>query len=375
MKISTCVAAFAAIFAGACATEKQPWKRPLTLELASGMEQTNVMLVENNNGIETTWFVADNSSAGAQYGLIGALVTSVMDGMINAGPSGVAQELANDVAVVAKVERLNEGFGARVKAAETAETYRVRFGDVASVQKITSPTATDSVVEVTVAYTLSEDATALKVFAEAVYSRASSRYVTPYPYKSIPKEELGGPLYRNSFTYESNRLAVPTLTPELKAIMMQSINDRFIKQYGKLPKKSGDPGLAGYNDALRENNNDTLTKSEASTLVAKQWLANDGELLFAEVRAAQTFIAKYVLLDMNSFAVPNYAGQDEIVEQAEGGRIVRTVGSGSGAGRYISSPGGLTAPTTYGNAIQVAKVHSDRAEALRNSAKPAKAKK
>lgn len=372
MKISTCIAAFAAIFAGACATEKQPWKRPLNLELASGMEQTNVVLVENNNGIETTWFVADNSAAGAQYGLIGALVTAAMDGMINAGPSGVAQELADDVAVVAKIDRLNAGFSERIKAAEAAETYHVRFGDVSSVQKITSPVATDRAVEVSISYTLSEDATALKVFAEAVYSRANTRYVTPYPYKSIPKDELSGPLYRNSFTYESNRLALPTLTPELKATMMQSINDRFIKQYGKLPKKSGDPGFAAYNDAMRENNNDTLTKSEASSLVVKQWLANDGELLFAEVQAAQTFIAKYVLLDMNSFVVPDYAGQDEIVEQAEGGRVVRTVGSGSGAGRYISSPGGLTTLTTYGNAIQVAKVNTDRAEAIRAASKAKK---
>ncbi|RYG25413.1 MAG: hypothetical protein EON93_22225, partial [Burkholderiales bacterium] len=195
MKISVHVAACAAILVGACASEPHPWKRPLTMEQALAMKETNVSVVESNNGIETTWFASDSSATGAQYGLIGALVSAAMDGMMNAGPSGVAQELADDIADVAELDRINQGFIERVKAVQIAETYNVRFGDIVTTQKIMLPTTPDDTVEVNVSYMLSEDAAALKVVASAVYGHAAGKYLTPYTFKSVPKEELGGPLY------------------------------------------------------------------------------------------------------------------------------------------------------------------------------------
>ena len=62
---------------------------------------------ENNRGVEKSWFMTDSSAAGAQYGLIGALVTSVMDAIMNAGPSKRAQQAANEIAALVPADALN----------------------------------------------------------------------------------------------------------------------------------------------------------------------------------------------------------------------------------------------------------------------------
>lgn len=336
------------------------------------MADTNVALVENNDGVETSWFMSDSSASGAQYGLIGALVSATMDGIMNAGPSDQAQKTADQIAVVAAVDKMNHGLHAQMKSAVAAEGYKVRFSDVSTLQKLTTPKAPDDTVEVNVSYVLSEDASAMKMIAVATYDNANAKYVTPYTFKSVPEDETKGPLYRNTFIYESARLPLPVLTPELKASWEAEIKQAFLEKTGKVPASNKDKGYREMNDQLNEARNDVLTKEESSRVLAKAWTANDGAFLFNELQTGHAYLAKYLLLDLNATTVPKLDGTDDVVEQVADGRVVRLVGAGAGAGSYISSPGGLSIATTYGNASQVAKVNRDRASAIAEAAKKKK---
>ena len=372
MKFASAVAASAAILLGACATEPHPYKRPLSLEMAATLADTNVVLAENNYGVHATWFMTDSSAAGAQYGLIGALVTATMDAIINSGPSDAAQKLADQVAVVATVDKMNTDFREQIKASAALDGHKVRFSDVTTAQKALAPKPAEDAIEVDIDYRLSEDATALKVTASAVYQRADLKYVTPYTFKSVPEEELSGPLYRNTFVYESARLATPTLTPEIKQRWVDEIQKRYIEKTGKLPATRKDTGFGDMNNEIAEATNDTITKPESSSILVGAWTSNQGQFLFNELRAAHAYLGKYLLHDLNNPAVPSLTGKDEVVEQLADGRTVRMIGEGPLAGSYISTPGGLTTFTTYGNAVQTAKVHRDRLAALEEAAKKKK---
>jgi hypothetical protein len=313
--------------------------------------------------------MSDSSATGAQYGLIGALVSATMDTIVNSGPSGQAQKTADQIAVVAAVDKMNHSLHEQMKAAVAAEGYKVRFSDVSMMQKLTTPKTPDDTVEVNVSYILSEDASAMKMIAVANYQRAGAKYVTPYTFKSVPEDETNGPLYRNTFIYESTRLPLPVLTPELKASWVTEIKQSYLERMGKVPAIQKDKGYREYHDEIEEARNDTLTKAEASRVLAKAWTENNGAFLFNELQTGHAYLAKYLLLDLNAPAVPKLTGTDDIVEQLPDGRVVRLVGAGTGAGSYISSPGGLSIATTYGNAAQTAKVNRDRAWAIAEAAK------
>lgn len=373
MRIGVCVAASAAALLSACATsEPHPWKRPLSLDQASTLGETRLSLVENNDGVVASWFAQDSSAAGAQYGLIGALVTATMDGMANGSPSDAAQRTADELARIASVDRINQGLSEQMKTASVVETYKVRFGDIVTTQKLgldeKARAAPDDTIEFTVTYTLSQDATALKAIGNAVYSRADAKYATPYTFKTVPEEELGGPIYRNTFIYESNRVTPPPPTAEMKAAWAEQVRVSYMKRHGKLPVKGGS-GYGAYQNDLAEANNDTMSAEEAGLVVAKGWTLNNGAALLTELNSAHAFFAKYLLLDLNSPAVPRLDGQDEILETLPDGRVVRLVGFGGGAGSYLSTPGNLTTTTTWGNAIQIAQVNRDRAHAIGEAAK------
>jgi parallel beta-helix repeat protein len=87
--------ALCAMALAGCATAPQyPAMRPLTQAHIEEMGPTPVVLSENNSGVEKSWFYTSTASAGAAYGLIGVLVTTAMDAIINAGPSARAQKAA-----------------------------------------------------------------------------------------------------------------------------------------------------------------------------------------------------------------------------------------------------------------------------------------
>jgi hypothetical protein len=231
-------------------------------------------------------------------------------------------------------------------------------------QKVLAPKPVDDVVEVATSYTLSEDASAFRMIAHVTYQSSKLTYATPYTFKgAVPKGQLTGPLYTNTFTYQSAQLPIPTLTPDLKARLVASIQDSYKTDTGAAPAADSQDGKALAKE-LEAANDDKLTKDEIAIFLTRNWLSDGGALLKREIENAHGFVAKYLVQDLNSTAVPSVTGKDELVETAASGRTVRRVGAGPEAGSYASAPGSLVSFTTYGNASQISKSSADKLQKL-----------
>lgn len=351
-----------------CATvEPIPNKRPFTTESIQAIGKVKVSAAESNRGVEKSWFMTDSSAAGAQYGLLGALVTSVMDAIMNAGPSRRAQKSANEIAELVPADALSASLMSALQsqvAAADAVTTGISISEVAMTQKGLAPKPVNDVVEVYTSYTLSEDASAFRMIANVSYSSSKFAYATPYKFKgAVPKGQLTGPLYTNSFTYQSAQLPIPTLTPELKTRLIASIQDSYKTDAGAPPAADSQDGkaLAKELEAARD---EKLTKDEIAIFLTRNWLSDGGALLKREIENAHGFVAKYLVQDLNSAAVPSVTGQDELIETESSGRTVRRVGAGPEAGAYASAPGNLTSFTTYGNASAISTASAEKLQKL-----------
>ena len=395
-------AILAVALAGCATTPPYPQARPLTQAHMEAMGPTPVVLSENNNGVEKAWFYTSTSGAGAAYGLVGVLVSAAMDAIINAGPSMRAQKAANEIAELMPVEALNASLLQHLQqqsvvapAADVATTeavvveavatatetpaaaavvaptpvLTVSFSGAERAQRLTIEEPLEDAVTVSVRYTLSEDSSTLRVIAQATYQNAQTPYATPYQFESsVPRAELEGPAYRNTFTYYSTQLPVPTLTPELQARLIASVEDSARDESGALPAE----GTNEYQSLQRELENardGRLSKDEIAIFLTREWLRDDGVLLRQEIERAHAFVAKYLLLDLNRTAVPSLVGQDELLEVAADDRSVRRIGVGVEAGSYVSSSGDVSSFSTYGNAIGIARVHRERMDDVRDAAR------
>lgn len=369
------VCAVAALSLAACVTvEPVPNARPLNAAHIEAIGPTTVVVAENNNGVMKSWVRQDSSAAAASQGLIGVLVGAAIDGIMNYAPSRRARQAANELAEVMPAEDLNESlvehFSRQIETAAPGEGVVV--SDVRTVQKLTAPGTVDDALEVTTSYLLSEDATTLQVSVAVAYQNAGIPYVTPYTFeKAPPKSELTGPLYRNVFTYSSDQLPVPTLTPELRERLIASIQDSARDESGALPAEGSDEWKA-MNRELEEARDDRLTKAETAIFLAREWTRDNGALLRAEIDKAHAFVAKYAILDMNRTAVPSLTGVDEVVETLPDGRTVRRVGPGALAGSYVSVPGRVSDFVTYGNAAAIAEVNETRIRNIQEQARAAR---
>lgn len=401
---------------GACATATpNPTMRPLTQAHIDTMGPTSVVVAENNSGVEKSWFYTSTASAGAAYGLIGVLVSAAMDAIINAGPSRRAQKAANEMAEEISVEHLNASLAEHLNrnipgnepviVATVTETALVAelapdgstpapteaavipiaappppppppsgvyYSDVRTEQRMMARDHIDDAITVSARYTLSEDSSTLRVVAVASYQSAQTPYATPYTFRgSVPRTEREGPAYRNTFTYYSQQLPVPTLTPELRERLIASVQDSARNDAGELPAEGTDE----YRAMERELDNardDRLTKDEIAIFLTREWLRDDGALLRQEIEQAHAFIARQVTLDMNRTSVPSMTGEDELLETQENARTVRRIGAGLEAGSYVSSAGNVTSFSTYGNTISISRSNNERAEAIREAARPAR---
>lgn len=369
------VCALAALSLAACVTvEPVPNARPLNAAQVEALGPTSVVVAENNSGVMKSWVRQDSSAAAASQGLIGVLVGAAIDGIMNYAPSRRARAAADELAGVMPAEALNESlvehFSRQIATAAPGEGVVV--SDVRTVQKLTSPGAVDDALEVTTSYLLSEDATTLQVSVAVAYQNADIPYVTPYTFeKAPPKSELSGPLYRNVFTYSSDQLPVPTLTPELRERLIASIQESARDESGALPAEGTDEWKA-MNRELEEARDDRLTKAETAIFLAREWTRDGGALLRAEIEKAHAFVAKYAILDMNRTAIPSLTGVDEVVETLPDGRTVRRVGPGVLAGSYVSVPGRVSDFVTYGNAAAIAEVNETRTRNLQEQARAAR---
>lgn len=397
---------------GACATATpNPTMRPLTQAHIDTIGATSVVVSENNSGVEKSWFYTSTASAGAAYGLVGVLVSAAMDAIINAGPSRRAQKAANEMAEELSVEALNASLVAQLNnaipgaepaavvaaaiapevaaidasadaappepivvavAAPAPPPVGVFYSDVRSEQRLLAREPIEDAVVVSVRYTLSEDSSTLRIVGTASYQNAQTPYATPYTFRgSVPRTEQEGPAYRNTFTYYSQQLPVPTLTPELRERLVASVQDSARDDAGALPAEDTEEFRAMERE-LENARDDRLTKDEIAIFLTREWLRNDGALLRQEIEQAHAFIARYVALDMNRIAVPSMTGQGELLETLTSDRTVRRVGVGLESGSYISSAGNVTSFSTYGNTISIARLNNERIDAIRDAARPAR---
>jgi hypothetical protein len=366
------VSALAALSMAACASiPPVPQARPLNAGHIEALGPTPVVIAENNNGVMKSWFRQDSSAAAASQGLLGVLVGAAMDGIMNYAPSRRARRAADELAEVMPAQILNESLVEhfRGQIASGAPGAGVVVSDVRTVQKLTSPAATDDALEVVTSYLLSEDATTLQVSVTLTYQDTDIPYVTPYTFEGAPPEtELSGPLYRNTFTYSSRQLPVPLLTPELRERLIASIQESARDETGAPPVEGTDAWKA-MNKELADARDGTLTKAETAIFLAREWTRDNGALIRAEMNNAHAFIAKYAVLDMNRTAIPSLTGVDELVETLPDGRTVRRIGPGIMAGSYVSLPGDVSDFVTYGNAAAIAQVNETRARDIQTRAR------
>ena len=369
MRIVAC--ALAALSLAACATTPVPQARPLNAEQIAAIGPTSVAVTANNNGVAKSWMRQDSSAAGASQGVLGVLVSAAIDGIMNYAPgqraARQADELAEAMPVNALTTSLADHFRRQIPANPTPASVVV--SDVVTVQKIEVPTPVDDALEVTASYRMSEDSTTLQVDVALRYQNPDIAYVTPYVFEgSPPKEETMGPVYRNTFTYFSQQLPVPVLTPELKERLVASVEESSRDENGALPAADTD-AFRAMTKALEEARDDDLSKGEISVFLTREWARNNGALLHAEIENAHALAARYALLDMNRTAVPSLDGLDEVVETLPDGRIIRRIGSGYMAGSYVSAPSNVTSFTSYGNTISIGRANQARMEAMRAAAR------
>ena len=329
--------------------------RPLSQANIEAIGPTRLNIVGNEQGVGKAWFYTQVNGGGA--GLVGAIAGAIAAAIINAAPSARAHKQADEVAEVESVESLNAALTAKMKeeAGKAAAGPGVTFPEVALTYRSASPVALDDTVEIFTSYTLSEDSSVLRIVAVATYSNQSIPYKTPYTFtKSAPKSETKGPLYRNTFTYYSTPLPVPTLTPELRERLIANIRESARDATGAAPVE----GTTEYKAMQREidlANDDKLTPNETSLFLTREWLRNDGAMIKTEVQRAHDFVVRYLMLDINRAVVPSVTGQDELLETAADQRTVRRLGAGAEAGSYVCSAPDVTAFATYGNSIAVAR--------------------
>lgn len=373
MRIVAC--ALAALTLAACASVPPvPNARPLNAQNIEALGATSVVVTENNGGVMKSWLRHDSSAAAASQGLIGVLVGAAIDGIMNYGPSRRARSVANELAEVMPAEVLNESlvrhFSSQIASGAPGEGVVV--SDVRTVQKLTAPGVVDDALEVATSYLLSEDATTLQVSVTLTYQNAGIPYATPYTFEDAPpKTELTGPLYRNTFTYSSQQLPAPVLTPELRERLIASIRENALDESGAPPAEGSD-AFKSMNKELEEANDDRLTKAEIAIFLAREWTRDGGALLRAEINNAHAFIARYAVLDMNWTAIPSLVGVDELVETLPDGRTVRRIGLGVMAGSYVSLPGNVSDFVTYGNAAAIAEVNETRIRNIQQQARAAR---
>lgn len=356
----------------ACATvEPYPTARPLSQSSIAAMGPTRVSVIGNEYGVAKSWYYTEVNGGGA--GLVGAIAGVIAAAIINAAPSARAHKQADEVAEVQTVEALNTSLvGKMTDAAKASTPTGVTFSDVQLTYKAVTPGLLDDTIEIYTSYTLSEDSSVLRITAAATYSNQAIPYTTPYVFtKGVPKAETKGPLYRNTFTYYSTPLPIPTLTPELKERLIANIRESAAIATGYPPVE----GTTEYKAMMREielANDDKLTPNETSLFLTREWLRDNGAMIKAEVQRAQDFIVKYVILDINRTAIPSINGEDELLETAADQRTVRRIGKGAEAGSYVCSASDVTAFATYGNTIAVAKSTVAYIKDIKAQAQPAK---
>lgn len=360
-----------AALASGCATHQYPSKRPLSQENLKKIESADITLSENAHGVGASWFRQDSSAATSQYGLIGGLVSGIMDAIANAGPSARANKSASELAVQIDTQFLNNSFlehaNKAIEENSTLTNIALNIGD--SYQPILSSIDTHNKLVVNLNYLFSIEASSITVTGTAKYFNNELVFESPYTDKNgkVIVFKQGGPVYTNTFVYESDRLPLPQNTPELQNELIQNIESRYFDESGNPPQTKTDERKK-YDREIKDAKDGKLSKSEMSLFLIRNWTNDEGALSKLEINRAHEFILEYLLKDLTDASIPSWEGTDEIVVEFANGRTVRRVGSERSSGSYISSPGQLDQFTSFGNAISYPKENLKQVKKLKKQA-------
>lgn len=349
MKFSFVVLLVSITIAG-CSFQQTPYKRPMQQAYLDSIKTpVKVSVPESDVGIATTFFAQDSSAAGAQYGLIGALTTAVIDSIANSNPASIAQDGAN--LIHAKVQRhfLDQQLIDSLKSHQSVSTQT--YWDLSNINKVKFPSSKESPIEgifIDTGYVFNTTGEMLIVIANVTLNVSGVSYKTPYVFeKKIPKEQLSGPLYSNTFTYYSS--IAPQLVKNEEEISKQisAINEKYIDKKGKLPKKGTNAEIKMRRE-LKEAKAD-YSKKEKYDFTMQHWLENDAKRLKDEINAANVFIASQLMMDLQLMEIPSINGVDAIIKTEADGRRVTRLGTGVYAGQVESTPKDI--PPLYRNSL------------------------
>lgn len=378
MKKLVIAALMATAFTSGCAMQFDPAKRPMqqaTLDQLKDPIPVNMQIPERT-GVAASYFAQDSSAAGAQYGLIGALTTAVIDGIANANPYEIAQNNANRIAETFKGDELLNQAYASLSANKklTPANLNLVLSAPTPVPAKSAKTTTPDGLSIDVGYVFKTDMSGLSISAAVALNQKGKVYTSPYVGKDgkTAKPDNSGLLYKNSFTYYSQQLPVPVKSQSEIDAKVAEIKAAATKN-GALPKKDS-PAYAKMMSEIKQAQKPEYTPKEISDKLADQWLANNGEKLKAEIKAAHEFLATQIYKDLARFDVPDYKGTiDTVLETAADGRTIKLLGIGYNAGMVQSQPKDFIS-TGWGNATIYPETEKEKKEKAKEASKE-KAKK
>lgn len=349
-----------------CAVTPYPEKRPLTEVHKEKIMPADAVLLEDHYGIGVKWYAQDSSAAGAQYGLLGALTTAIIDAIANAGPSSRAEKAAGELGELVSTEYLNASFE-NALLSETVDSSIIGSTDT---RPSIPPMPSDKLLSIDLSYSLSQEASQLKVVAIARYADSSIPYVTPYTFEKgkTPKAQKSGAIYYNTFTYESDMLTLPEWSLELEDQLASQINERYLDADGNPPAPKSDEHK-NMEKELDDARDGKLSKSEMSIFLIRSWLADDAMLVKSEIEKSHSMIAKHLVLDMQRMDIPSLDGQDTVLETLDDGRKVIMLGSTTQAGSIVSKPANVTELASWGNSVKYPEKNLKTINAMRKAAR------
>lgn len=352
-----------AAFISGCTTQPNPNKRPMQQATMESIKTPLPVLTQipARNGIATTYFAQDSSAAGAQYGLIGALTTAVIDGIANANPYQVAETNANRIADTLKGdELLNQAYSALEANKKNAPAYLdlVFSAPTPAPTKQTKTTHADGLT-INIGYVFTADMSGLNVYANVALNAKGIEYKSPYPTqgRKIAKVDKSGLVYQNGFNYYSEQLAVPVKSQADIDAKVAEIRSKAAKN-GVVAKRDN-PQYSKMLNEIKQAQKAEYTLDEVTTKLADQWLANNGEKLKAEIQAAHKFIAEQVFKDLTRLDIPDYNGTETILTTETDGRVIKLIGAGLDAGKVVSQPKNFVS-TSWGNVFVYPDTEKDK---------------
>lgn len=334
-----------------------PYKQPLDAATAGKLREAAVYAKVDDRGFGVQYFAQDSSAAGAQYGLIGALVTATMDAIANSGPIEIAENGATQLAPVFNHElaagQFNESLQAQLGQAPL-------FGAAPAVQPLdkerkweanafSEPAALLTSVE----YSLTQDLRSLEVVLTAM---AVSKDAVQAGSGSKTNRKPGpGIVYRNRLEYHSAPVAAfaEKSQQEIDAEIEQ-IKARYSQAQATDRRKSSRT-TAERNAAMKKEiakARKTAPADVKAEYYVGQWLANDAALLRSELQTGLATVADLLARDLQDAAPVDPATTPvKTTVVTDDKRIVARMNLHPFKGSLISEPVDYTRPGSNGVAF------------------------